>query len=200
MLRRDNAKRATRKMPFRYNFFLVRRGRENLRQQRKQTFSIAVDSAQRKYVYQAGNVPDKNHRGSDNQQDSVTDARIYEQPGYLLCPVRCFELYLSKLNLGLNSQWQRPKQMAMEDENIWHDKVPVEKNMLGLFMKKLSKSAELSKEYTNHCIRATAVTILDQNNFKARHIMRVSGHKSEASIRSYSRHLSSDSKETYQIL
>ena len=133
-------------------FFLVRRGRENLCQQTKQTFAIAVDSTQRKYVYQAVDKLDKNHRGSDNQQDSVTDARMYEQPGNLLCPVRCFELCLSKLNPGLDSLWQRPKQMTRGDKNIWYDKVPVGKNMLGLFMKKLSKSAELSKEYTNHCI------------------------------------------------
>ena len=179
-------------MPFRYNFFLLRRGCENLRQQTKQTFSIAVDSTQRKYVYQAVDELDKNHRGSDNQQDSVTVARMYEQPGNLLCPVRCFELYLSKLNPGLNSLWQRPKQMAMEDENIWYDKVPVGKNTLGLFIKKLSKSAELSKEYTNHCIRATAVIVLDKNNFEERHILRVLKHKSEANIRSYSRRLSEE--------
>ena len=167
-------------------FFLVRRGRENLRQQTKQTFAIAVESTQRKYVYQAVDELDKNHRGSDNQQDSVTDPRMYEQPGNLLCPVCCFELYLSKLNPGLNSLWQRPEQMAMEDENIWYVEVPVGKNTLGLFMKKLSKSAEMSKEYTNHYIRATAVTVLDQNNFEA------SGHTLDAYLKR--------SKETYQIV
>lgn len=41
--------------------------------------------------------------------------------------------------------------------------------------------------YTNHSIRATAVTILDKSGFEARHIMAVSGHKNEASIRSYSK-------------
>ena len=39
--------------------------------------------------------------------------------------------------------------------------------------------------YTNHCIRSTAVSVLD-NNLEACHIMRESGHKSETSIRSYS--------------
>ena len=39
----------------------------------------------------------------------------------------------------------------------------------------------------NHSIRATAVTILDKSGFEARHIMAVSGHKNEASIRSYSK-------------
>ena len=34
------------------------------------------------------------------------------------------------------------------------------------------------------------MSVLDEFNFEARHIMRVSGHKSESSIRSYSRRLS----------
>lgn len=48
-------------------------------------------------------------------------------------------------------------------------------------MKQISKQAKLSREYTNHFIRPTAVTILD----KSRHIMSVSGHRSESSVRSY---------------
>ena len=57
-------------------------------------------------------------------------------------------------------------------------------------MTSISKERKLSQKYTNHCIRATAVPVLDECNFEARHIMRVSGHKSESSIRSYSRRLS----------
>lgn len=58
---------------------------------------------------------------------------------------------------------------------------PRGKNTLGTFMKTKSKNANLSQEYMNHSIRATAVTLLDYSNFQARHIMRVS----ECSIRSY---------------
>ena len=54
-------------------------------------------------------------------------------------------------------------------------------------MKSISIDAELSLLYTNHCIRATSVTILDERGFEARHIMSLSGHRSESSIRSYSR-------------
>ena len=57
-------------------------------------------------------------------------------------------------------------------------------------MKDISRAADLSKEHTNHSMRATAVTVPDHSNFEARHIMRVSGHKSEASIRIYSLRLS----------
>ena len=56
---------------------------------------------------------------------------------------------------------------------------------LGEKMKCISKEAELSKIYSNHSIRATAVTILDKCGYDARHIMAVSGHKSVSSIRSY---------------
>ncbi len=54
-------------------------------------------------------------------------------------------------------------------------------------MKNISKQAGLTKAYTNHSIRATAVTILDKSGFEARHILAVSGHKNESSIRSYSK-------------
>ena len=57
-------------------------------------------------------------------------------------------------------------------------------------MSSISKELKLSQKYTNHCIRATAVLLLDECNFEAHHIMRVSGHKSESSIRSYSKRLS----------
>lgn len=45
---------------------------------------------------------------------------------------------------------------------------------------------ELSILYTNNCKRAMCNTILDQGGIKARHIMYVSGHRSETSIKSYS--------------
>lgn len=168
-------------------FHLVRRGRENLREQTKDTFAVAVDSQNRRYVYQAVDELDKNHRENDDPQDSTTDGRMYEQPG-ALCPVKSFELYLSKLHPELKCLWQRPKEATADI--CWYCNVPVGKNTLGNFMKNISRAADLSNEYTNHSIRATAVTVLDHSNFEARHIMRVSGHKSEASIRSYSRRLS----------
>lgn len=54
-------------------------------------------------------------------------------------------------------------------------------------MKTISSDAGLSQVYTNHCIRATCITTLDNNGFEARHIMSITGHKSETSIRAYSK-------------
>lgn len=150
---------------------------------------MKVDGSGRRYVYQALDELDKNHRENDDPSDSTGDGRMYERAGSPFCPVSAYELYLSKLNPDISWLWQRPKDTVDEDESIWYCKSPLGKNTLGSLMNIISERAGLSKPYTNHCIRATAVTVLDEV-FEARHIMRVSGHKSETSIRAYSRRLS----------
>jgi hypothetical protein len=42
-------------------------------------------------------------------------------------------------------------------------------NTLGAKLKTLSQELELSKMYTNHCLRATTITLLDEHGFEARH-------------------------------
>ena len=104
----------------------------------------------------------------------------------MLCPVRLFYLMWRKLNPLVNCLWQRPKRSVTKNDPIWFDAVPVGRDPLNSMMKKISKNAGLSRIYTNHCIRATVVTSLDEKGFEARDIMATTGHKSEASIRSYS--------------
>lgn len=62
-------------------FFLCRRGRENLREMKKDTFKFAKDSNERMYLYQARDELDKNHRVHTDPHDSNTEARMYEIPG-----------------------------------------------------------------------------------------------------------------------
>ena len=52
-------------------------------------------------------------------------------------------------------------------------------------MSTISKNAKLSRVYTNHCIRATAITLLDRKGFSAHDICSISGHHNEASLGSY---------------
>lgn len=61
-------------------------------------------------------------------------------------------------------------------------------------MQKISKEAKLSKTYTNHCVRATCITILDKNGFESRHIMGISKHRSESSLKLYSSRLSDEKR------
>ena len=62
-------------------------------------------------------------------------------------------------------------------------------------MSSISKELRPSQKYTNHYIRNLGMSLLDECNFEACHIVHVSGHKSENSIRSYSRCLSEVKQE-----
>ena len=117
-------------------------------------FSALLVELKRNGMAKVNDKLDKNHRENDDPQDSTTDGRMYEQPG-ALCPVKSFELYLSKLHPELKCLWQRPKEATADI--CWYCNVPVGKNILGNFMKDIPRAVDLSKEYTNHSIRATAV-------------------------------------------
>ncbi len=64
---------------------------------------------------------------------------------------------------------------------------PLGVNKMGMFMKELSKDANLSRIYTNHSIHATCITHLDQAGFESCHIMAVSSHKSETTVKTYAK-------------
>ena len=130
-----------------------------------------------------------NFSGECNPDDSVGEGKIYSRPGDPLCPVKSFQKYISKLHPSCDALWQRPLETFNENDSVWYCKSPLGKNTLSHMMAKISKLAKLSRIYTNHCLRATAITHLDTGGFEARHIMRASGHRSEASIRSYSSRL-----------
>ena len=59
-------------------------------------------------------------------------------------------------------------------------------------MKEISKLASLLRIYTNHSVRATAITLWSDAQVPSRHIMAISGHRSEASLKSYNTRPSSE--------
>ena len=107
---------------------------------------------------------------------------------------------MSKLNGNNDSFWQRPRDSATENDNIWYRNSAVGHNTLGKFIKAISIDAGLSQLYTNHCIRASSITALDDGSMEARHIMNVSGRKSETSIKSYSTNVSESIKHEMCIV
>ena len=52
-------------------------------------------------------------------------------------------------------------------------------------MSKLSLAAGVSRRYTNHSLRSTCITLLDESGFAIRDICNVTGHRNEKSIRTY---------------
>ena len=60
-------------------------------------------------------------------------------------------------------------------------------NQLKDMMPNLSVRANLSKRYTNHCLRATVVTTLKDAGFSNHEVCAVTGHQNQASIENYDR-------------
>ena len=163
-----------------FMMYFCNRGRENLRDLKRGDFIVDEN---REYI-ELRDMTTKNHRGELHDGESQ-GGRIYKT-GRKLCPFQSFTKYLSVLNKDCDAFFQRPKKdVTSSTSSVWYDKVPVGKHTLGDKMKNLSLEAGLSTVYTNHCLRATSITLLD--GFEARHIMTLSGHKSETSIRSYAR-------------
>lgn len=108
---------------------------------------------------------------------------MYELKDSILCPYGQFRSSINKLNQNHDVLWRRPS----KGNELKYDKIVLEKNVIDKW-KNLSKQAGLSKIYTNYCLRSTSITKLDRSGFEARHIMSISGHQSERSIRSYSAH------------
>lgn len=170
--------------------FFCRRGRQNLRELKKEDFSICTDSSGVRFVCKVKDELTKNRRENDEAQESQT---MFETGGPF-CPVLSFEKYVSRLNPKNEYLFQRPKKAVDESDEVWYDNMVVGQRTLGDKMKKLSIEAKLSCVYTNHSIRATTITILDECGYEARHIMALSGHRSESSIRSYASQTSLSTK------
>ena len=84
--------------------------------------------------------------------------------------------------------FQRPSKG--ESPVNWYTNAPVGHNDIGDMIPTISKSAGLSRRYTNHSLRSTTVHILDStcNQFAGRHITSITGHKLETSLKTYTRY------------
>ena len=98
--------------------------------------------------------------------------------------------------------WQRrkPVEKVMDYSTVWYDNVPVGRNTLGNKMKSFSIECNLPKVYTNHCIRATCISILDEAGISDRHICGIRGHKSTESLKIYKSKLREGIKRTVSSL
>ena len=149
-------------------FYLIRRGRENLRSMTKETFSIDKDATGKRYVFQRTGELDKNHTLNDREHATIGEGRMYET-GTRLCPVESFIKYVGKLNPSLNDLWQRPKDHVSVTESIWYCNVAVGEKTLGSMMATMSIKYKLSQRYTNHSIRVTSMQSLeDAHSLKER--------------------------------
>ena len=153
-----------------------------LRDLRRESFILCRDENGHQYVTLAYHELEKNHQGV-NRKESDRDPRMYEQLNDPNCPVASFKKYVAKLNPGCDAFFQRPKTTANSD--IWYVNCPIGKNKLSTMMKEISGKAQLSRVYTNHCLRVTSATVLSRNDFNLNDIRSVTGHRSVDGVLPY---------------
>ena len=126
----------------------------------------------------------KNHPGGFSDKADEADPKMFST-GEANCPVQFLKKLIQALNPGEEALFQRPKRKFRAKDKIWFDRAPLGVNSLGNMMKEISIAANLSQVYTNHCTRATSVTLLDRAGVPVHHTMQVSGHRNEGSVKVY---------------
>ena len=175
--------------------FFCNRGRENLREMTRDSFEIGEENG-KTYITLKDTLT-KNNRENEFEK---SQGGIMTETGGQRCPVASFQRYMDKLNPDCQWFWQKPKPKAKlhrseSDTSPWYCNAPLGKNTIGDKMKTISSRAG-TRPYTNHCLRATSITSLQNAGFRDRDIMSVSGHHSESSLK----HYATTSRSTKQLM
>lgn len=171
------------KVQFDIRMYFFRRGMENMSKMTKSTFAVMKDKESGLKV--VVKVDEFGSSPKENQSESITGV-MPESVGSRLCPVKSFQLYLSKLHPDCDRLWQRPRENSFFDDDIWYCRSAVGEKNLAKFMSGLSRTCSLSRTYTNHSIRATGAAIL-RKYFESNMIMAVMGQKSASYLSGYQR-------------
>jgi hypothetical protein len=165
-------------------FYFARRGKENFSEMTKQSFKVLTDPATGlKYVKKAIDELDKSHKENHNEEYSGVMPQLND-PRW--CPVKSFEVYLTLLHPDSNYLWQQLTCTSFQEEGTPHyGPSKAGHNTLDKFVRNLSHLCNITPHYTNHCLRATGVTILKRAKYSDKQIMSVTGHHSHASLDIY---------------
>lgn len=97
---------------------------------------------------QIGSELQKNWQGqSAADMDQPCGGFVPEKPGNPLCPVACFQKYLSKKSPTVERFFTRPKDRCNPNDEFWYTDRLMGKNFLGDMLKQISIDAELSRLY-----------------------------------------------------
>lgn len=174
-------------------YYFSLRGRETLPYLNRNSIAIETDSTGRSYLRIQCDTLSKNAKASlrKSEFENVKNQRVYENTSNSdHCPVAAYKLYLEKMQQCKgDSLFPKPclnkKKLA---SGMWYtEEKPVGKNTLDSMMARLSEKANLSKRYTNHCLRVTAITVLKENGATNEEIATFSGHKNPGSVQRYCR-------------
>lgn len=156
--------------------YWCRRGCEGQRSLRRESFKFQKDADGNDFITMSHDQATKNHQGGfyeihvsacifmyslvHNQAES--EARSFLPKAQVGCQIRVFRCSV----VWKQATWCQP---TFKDHG------------------EISLGANLWKTYTNHCVRATDITLWSDSCIPARHIMNISGHVNELTLASYNR-------------
>ena len=91
-----------------------------------------------------------------------------------------------RCSVSENKRYSQSKEFNPADDKIWFCNAPLgTTGTLDNMLKEMSKRAAIEPHLTNHCLRATSVTVLSDHNCETRHIKSITGQKSDQAVKSY---------------
>lgn len=162
------------------------RGREWIRQLKRDSLKSCVDSSGKKFFSLAHPMKTKTRKASLNRRENENKqaGRIYENPSAVDCPYKAVESYLTKI-AGCKTDTLFPKPCKTPGSKWYQERQVLGKDKLGNMMARISNLAGLSKRYTNHCLRPTYITQLKDAGFSNEEVCVLTGHKDERTVKKY---------------
>ena len=174
----------------------VRRGREGLRELKASAFQFKHDDEGKEYVTLDHNEKSKKDQGLKSAF-IAKEPRMYASENGIHCPIVSLKKYLSKLDPTSDVFFQQVRTCAnVISKDVWYNGRPMGQSTLSGLMPKISREANLSKIYTNHCIRVTLITMLSNEGVDDTDIIAVSGHKNVQSLIPYKRKIGDEKRRS----
>lgn len=175
----------------------VSRGLEFHHQLKRDSFDFKFDENSNEYVTINHETQQKNFQGGLTKDEAPVDRRMYAT-GDENCPVKTLKLFIEKTDKNAKSLFNNCYREALntpQQVHVWYGIKGLAKRTFTNFMADISKGSGLSKIYTPHCLRATAIQAMNDSGFSSRHIMFMSGHRSADSLKPYNRNPSGTQKK-----
>jgi hypothetical protein len=112
--------------------------------------------------------------------------------------VHMLQLLIAKTDKNASSLFHQYNREAVfsPSNTVWFADKALSKRSFGNFLGDICKAANVLNHYTPHCVRATAIQLLNDEGYEARQIMYMSDHKCESSSRSYNNTFSTAQKRS----
>lgn len=146
------------------------KGKEAIRTLTKDSFILEVDENGHKYYRLNYDLEMPKIDSFSEMHDWHWFARMYEIEDSQFCPVKSMGVYISKLSTEIPEFFQRPADKRSITDNTWYYGAMGHNSILRM-MSEISTEANLTRVYTNICLKATISDLLEKQGLNFDTIM-----------------------------